>query len=541
MKNEVSIEAIGVFTFSKDIRNLDKDLHGIIKKANQTILKKGVPKDRKNEGANIVDSTINGSNLNLHIKSGLHVRAYSAILRMKKFLASELGKKFRIGIRKVIVQKISFRIPLEKEIPQNFIDEIRSSSYVKSVRKEEQTLIIILDEIKEHDLKINVPDRIINEIIKKINNFNISTKIKERCKDLSDSVTVVKKEAQPIVRKSVPKRIKFSKEPMDEALKIGWVKEFPGRGQWIYTTPYSQLFDIIKEILLNEVAKKLKFQPFMLPKVIPLEVMKKMPGYLEDIPEGMYYIFPPPRDPNTFKAFKEKVKVTKEVPREELKKALKDPDYVLAPAQCEAFWQFYGGEILDIEQLPYKLYDCSGYTYRWEGGGVEGMVRLHEFQRIELTYVGNPEQIVQIRDEIVDESIRVVDNILDMEWRITAAIPFWAKEGTIDFDAHDSKNIAAYDLEIYLPYRGDRENSEWLEIAGCFVHKLKFVNSFKIKEIKKREIWTGCTGLGVTRWIAAFLSTHGFEVENWPKAVKVKFDKNYRQIKTLSWPPEKID
>jgi seryl-tRNA synthetase len=449
---------------------------------------------------------------------------------MKKFLAIELGKKFRIGIRKVIVQKISFRMPLEEETPQNFIDEILSSSYVKSVKKEEQSLIIILHEISEHDLKINVPDRIINE-----------------CKDLSSSIRVkkhdsaAKKEVQPIVRKSKPKRIKFSKDPMDEALKIGWIKEFPGRGQWIYTTPYSQLFDIIKEILLNEIAKKLKFQPFMLPKVIPLEVMKKMPGYLEDIPEGMYYIFPPPRDPNNFKTFKEKVKATKEVPREELKKTLKNPDYVLAPAQCEAFWQFYGEEILDIKQLPYKLYDCSGYTYRWEGGGVEGMVRLQEFQRIELTYLGNPKQVVQIRDEIVDECIRVVDNILDMEWRITSAIPFWAKEGTIDFDPHDSKNIAAYDLEIYLPYRGDRENSEWLEIAGCFVHKLKFVNSFKIKEMKKREIWTGCTGLGVTRWIAAFLSTHGFEVKNWPKAVKIKFDKNYKRIKTLSWPPEKND
>jgi seryl-tRNA synthetase len=541
MKNDVSIEAIGVFTFSKDIRNFDKDLNDIIKKANQTILKKGVPKDSKNEGANVVDFIINGDKLKLCIKSGLYVRAYSAILRMKKFLASELGKKFKIGIRKVIVKKISLKISMEKGTPQNFIYEIRSSSYVKSANKEDQTLIIILDEIKENDLKKNVPDRIINEIIKKIEKFNISTKLKERQKDLSASFEVVKKEVQPIVRKSDPKRIKFSKDPMGEALKNGWIKEFPGRGQWIYTTPYSQLFDIIKEILLSEIAKKLRFQPFMLPKVIPLEVMKKMPGYLEDIPEGMYYIFPPPRDPNAFKVFKEKVKVTKEIPREELKKVLKNPDYVLAPAQCEAFWQFYGGEILDIEQLPYKLYDCSGYTYRWEGGGVEGMVRLQEFQRIELTYLGNPEQVVKIRDEIVDECVRVVDNILDMEWRITAAIPFWAKEGTIDFDPQDSKNIAAYDLEIYLPHRGDRENSEWLEIAGCFVHKLKFVNSFKIKEMKNREIWTGCTGLGITRWIAAFLSTHGFEVENWPKIVKVKFDKNYKRIKTLNWPPKKID
>ena len=113
-------------------------------------------------------------------------------------------------------------------------------------------------------------------------------------------------------------------------------------------------------------------------------------------------------------------------------------------------------------------------------------------------------------------------------------------EDNVDFDVKDSKNIAAYDLEIYLPYRGDRENSEWLEIAGCFVHQLKFINSFKIKEMKKREIWTGCTGLGVTRWVAAFLSTYGFDVETWPKRVKDKFEVNYKPVKTLNWPP-KID
>ena len=79
----------------------------------------------------------------------------------------------------------------------------------------------------------------------------------------------------------------------------------------------------------------------MLPKLIPLEVMKKMPGYLDDIPEGMYYCFPPPRDPNAFNEFKEKMKITKEISKETLKNSLKDPEYVLAPAQCEAFWQFY--------------------------------------------------------------------------------------------------------------------------------------------------------------------------------------------------------
>ncbi len=529
MDEDIRINSEGLFIFSKNIKHLEKDMQKIIKKANESILLKGTPRNRKKQGAKIVNCLIEDNKFSIDIESGTYVRAYAAILRMKKFLSNEFGKDHKIGVRKVTA-KVCIRIPLEKAHQKKIVEEIKSSSYIKSVKIEGNLLNIALNEMKEHDLKKNVPDRVYNEIKKIIEDY----KIKDGYKDLPESVTII----PPMIKKSNHKRVRFSKEPMEVALKIGWVKEFPGKGQWIYTTPYAQLFEIIKNILLEEIALKLKFQPFMLPKVIPLEVMKKMPGYLEDIPEGMYYVFPPPRDPNKFKEFKEKVKVTKEIPREELKKALKDPDYVLAPAQCEAFWEFYGGEILDVNHLPFKLYDCSGWTYRWEGGGVEGMVRLHEFQRVELTYIGSPEQVVKIRDEVVNECTEVADNIFDMEWRITAAIPFWAKEGRIDSDLHDSKKIASKDLEIYLPYRGGRESSEWLEIASCFVHKLKFVNSFKIKEVKKREIWTGCTGLGISRWIAAFLATHGFDVDTWPKAVKEKFNRDYKPIKTLSWPKE---
>ncbi|WP_455277655.1 aminoacyl--tRNA ligase-related protein [[Eubacterium] cellulosolvens] len=521
MLDRIRLETVSVITFSKDLGLAKKEIDEIIKDANETILLKGIPKNLVQEGAEIKQWRIEGKDLVLNIESGMHVRSYIAILRLKKLFSSLLGKQFKIGIRKIIANKITFRIPLVTEPPESSLKKLETSPFVKSLKIENNILIIALNEMKEHELQRNVPDRVFSEI------REILEKEEEQ---------ISTKEYLPIVKKSEPKKIKFSEEPMEVALKIGWVKEFPGKGQWTYTTPYAQLFEIIRELLITEIANNLGFQPFMLPKMIPLEVMKKMPGYLEDIPEGMYYVFPPPRDPEAFKNFKEKFKVTKEIPKKELKKALKDPEYVLAPAQCEPFWQFYGGEIFDIDDLPYKLYDCSGWTYRWEGGGVEGMVRLHEFQRIELTYLGTPEQIIQIRDNVLKESLRVADKILDMEWRITAAIPFWAKEGSVDFDVNDSKNVAAYDLEIYLPYRGDRESSEWLEIAGCFIHKSKFIDSFKIREIKKRELWTGCTGLGITRWIAAFLATNGFDPDIWPSKIREKFKKDYKLPKALLWP-----
>jgi seryl-tRNA synthetase len=321
----IRLETESVITFSKDLGLAKKEIDKIIKDANETILLKGIPRNLVQEGAKIVQWRIDGKDLVLNIESGMHVRSYIAILRLKKLFSSLLGQQFKIGIRKIIANRTIFKIPMIIEPPETGLKKLETSPFVKSLKIENDLLIIALSEMKEHELQRNVPDRVYNEV------REILEKEEEQ---------ISTKEYLPIVKKSEPKKVKFSGEPMEVALKIGWVKEFPGKGQWIYTTPYAQLFGIIRELLITEVANNLGFQPFMLPKIIPLEVMKKMPGYLEDIPEGMYYVFPPPRDPEAFKNFKEKLKITKEIPKQELKKALKDPEYVLAPAQCEPFWHF---------------------------------------------------------------------------------------------------------------------------------------------------------------------------------------------------------
>ncbi|MCX8203027.1 MAG: serine--tRNA ligase, partial [Nitrososphaeria archaeon] len=52
------------------------------------------------------------------------------------------------------------------------------------------------------------------------------------------------------------------------------------------------------------------------------------------------------------------------------------------------------------------------------------------------------------------------------------------------------------------------------------VHRDFYVNAFRIKEVKERPVWTGCVGHGISRWAAAFLARHGFEVDDWPKPIR---------------------
>lgn len=511
-----------VFTLSRDCEGIREDMAKFIEEANKTILLKGAPKDRMEEAASIKSWRAEGNRLFLLIESGTYVRAPVAVLRLRKFLEPRLGKLHRIGIRGINISDFTVVLPVPK-LPKPITGEIEAIPIIHSAELIEDKLTVKFKQLSYAELKKGIPDRTVSLIESKV--------------ESAMKIPVAVPPVVQVLKQSKQKPVKFKGDPAETALKLGWIKEFPGRGQWIYCPPYATLLEAIEELLVEEVAHKLGFQPCMLPKLIPLEVMKYMPGYLDGIPEGMYYVCPPPRDPSAFDHFKELFKVTREIPKEELRKVIKDPTYVLSPAQCEPFWFLFSHEILDADKLPIKLYDRSGWTYRWEGGGVEGLVRLQEFRRMEFVYYGLPDDIVKIRDSVLNESIRVADELLDLEWRVVPGVPFFTKEAAEISDIFDSKQVPAYDLEVYLPYRGPRETGEWLEVAAFFIHKGKFIEAFKIKEAKGREIWEGCTGMGVSRWVAGFLAQHGFDCDLWPKAVERRVRK-YEVPRTLSWPKE---
>jgi len=526
MSEEMQMRLTCTFILSQDADKAEKVIDEFVAEANKGFLVKGAPPEQSEKAAHISSWKVAGASITFIIESGPYVRATAAALRIRKALASVLGAKFKIGIRGLEVSDFKVTIPVPSIIPEATLEKIRKLPSISDVKAEQNRLSLMFRLLTDAELKRGIPDRII-ELIEK------------RLEEVLKPKPVVTVPTVPVVKQCLQKAVKFEEDPVKVAAELGWIKEFPGRGQWIYTPPFACLSEVIEGFLVEEVVSKLGFQPFMLPKLIPLEVMKLMPGYLDNIPEGMYYVCPPPRDPEFFERFKEAFKVTREVPRRELKRVVKDPDYVLDPAQCTPLWYFFNHETLNIENLPYKFYDRSGWTYRWEGGGVEGLVRLQEFRRIELVYFDVPDGVVKIRDSIVDECVRVADKILDLEWRVVAATPFFMRAGEITGDIHDSRNVAAYDIEIYLPYRGPRETAEWLEIAACFIHKTKFIEAFKIRELKNRDFWCGCTGLGVSRWVAAFLGEHGFDPDNWPEEVEKRFNRNSKPPTTLTWPPKR--
>lgn len=479
-------------TFSSELKQVRTDIESIMEKA-KPLLCRGAHKDKEAEAARVVRWRATGRDLEIELESGRYVRAHDALLRLAKLLGAELGKKHKLGLREMTASECRVVLP-STEVSKHTRAKLERLPYDVKVGK--AGVEISLKNLTEADLRGRVVDRLISMVEEAF-------------------AHVPARVAEPkVVRRGPKLDHPFREDPFEVAKRLGWVVEFPARGQWIYTEPYTKLLRAIEDIIIERVARSLGFEEVMLPKLIPLEVMQRMPGYLDGVPEGMYYVSPPSRDPDAFSSFKQKLKLTKRIPVRELGEILKEPAYVLAPAQCEPFYEIFALSRVRVENLPVKQFDRSGWTYRWEGGGVEGIVRTQEFRRMELVFMGAPDDTVSIRDEVVDRSIQVLED-LGLEWQLSVATPFYMREGSIEGDISDSRKVATYDLEVALPYK-----EGWLELGSYNVHQAKFVKSFKIKEVRNREVWTGCCGFGTSRWMVGFLTQHGFEPSRWPELIR---------------------
>ena len=508
----------GNIKFSGNAEEAKADIESFIKEANETLLKKGLGNVDPCEGSEITKWNIDNDLLNITIESGYKVRAHDGLLRLKKPLGQLLGKKYHLGVRNLHIDQYEVKIPLGDNEYQFDIESAKNLDYdISNISIDKDYATFVINNMDESEIKKQSINRIIKFVTKK------------QEEELDLTYTATKSTPGEIVGRSPEFKTYFEGDVTEAAVEKGWIKKFPGKGQWFYGPQITALQRCFEEIIIEKVIDKLEFQECLFPKLIPLDVMEKM-KYLEGLPEGMYYCSAPKRDPELFEAFKNDLIINKEIPIDLLKKGLKDPGYVIAAAQCEPFYQFFSHEVIDESEMPIKFFDKSGWTYRWEGGGSKGLDRVHEFQRMELVWLGTPEQVEKIRDATIDLSYDVA-NELELEWYTEIGDdPFYLEGRKIETRSIEFPDVPKYEMRLKIPGQ-----EKGVAVVSANVHGTHFVEGFSIKEAHQHRIWTGCTGIGLTRWLFGFLAQKGFDKENWPKLIQDKI-KEVKMPKVLTWP-----
>ena len=420
-------------------------------------------------------------------------RSHEWALRIEKKIEEFLGK-MKVGVRGIHLDRYEIEIELDKEP----LREI-SIPFAEIEIKDKKARVLISDKGEEF-LRENYVDRIIRRIKEKIDAQYYEGK----------------KEYWSLIWQSEKKKISWDKDPSEEMLKLGWIKPI-GKGKWFYFPPAAAIMRAMERIAIDEVISPLGFLEVIQPMHVSFDTWIRT-GHLEGMPGEIYYISEPgSREQEEWEKFVDLLKIKRRVDENELLKNLKPPKEGVCYAQCPNIYASMAGRTIAEESLPLLIFDHSTPSDRYEAGGKHGIERVDEFHRIEIVYIGTKEQIIQVREKLIERYRYVFDKILDLEWRMARVTPFYLQQAGI-VGREEDEIKGTIDFEAYLPYRGGRDK-EWLEIQNISIVGDKYVKAFNIKA-QKSELWSGCSGIGLERWMVAFLAQKGIDAEKWPDGFK---------------------
>lgn len=131
-----------------------------------------------------------------------------------------------------------------------------------------------------------------------------------------------------------------------------------------------------------------------------------------------------------------------------------EADLYLIPTAEVSLTNIVAGEILDARQLPLKLVahtPCFRSEAGSSGRDTRGMIRQHQFDKVEMVQIVEPDTSYQALEELTGNAEKVLQ-LLELPYRVLALCT-----GDMGFSA-----TKTYDLEVWVP-----SQDKYREISSC--------------------------------------------------------------------------
>jgi seryl-tRNA synthetase len=246
-------------------------------------------------------------------------------------------------------------------------------------------------------------------------------------------------------------------------------------------------------------ASKLTGTGFALYKGLGAKLERALINFMLDLhtkKHGYTEVFPP------FLVNRKSMTGTGQLPKlEEDMYALKDEDYFLIPTAEVPVTNMHRDDVLDEEELPI-CYTAYTACFRREAGSygkdTKGLVRVHQFNKVELVKFVKPEDSFKELEKLLEDAEEVIQ-LLDLPYRVSAL-----STGDISFAA--SK---CYDIELWAP--GTKASLEVSSCSNFTDFQARRANiKYKPKGSKKATFVHTLNGSGVAlpRLVIALLENH---------------------------------
>lgn len=246
-------------------------------------------------------------------------------------------------------------------------------------------------------------------------------------------------------------------------------------------------------------ATKITGSNFILYKGMGARLERALINFMLDLHTGKHgytEVFPP------FLVNRASMTGTGQLPKmEEDMYRLKDEDLFLIPTAEVPVTNIFRDEVLEDDKLPI-YYTAYTACFRREAGSygkdTKGLIRVHEFDKVEMVKFVRPENSYDELEKLVNDAEEVLQ-LLEIPYRVVML-------ATQDLSFAASK---CYDLEAYAP-----GIDKWLEVSSCSnfeAFQARRANiRFRKKDTKKIDFVHTLNGSGVAlaRTVVAILENY---------------------------------
>ena len=342
-----------------------------------------------------------------------------------EIVENSLKKRFhyKIDVQDLINSDVSVR---ELQVK---VDELRkkrndSSQSIAKLKKEGQDTTAVQAEVREIGDTIKNIETELTTLQDKISGYMLSIP-----NLVNESVPVGEDENsnQEVKKWGEPRQFDFTPKPHDEIGKDLGIMDF-------------------------ERAAKLAGARFVMMRGQGARLERALVNFMLDlhtIEHGYEEVLPP------FIANRETLTANGNLPKfEEDLFAIKDSDYFLIPTAEVPLTNIYRSEILDYSDLP-KYFTAHTACFRAEAGAAgrdtRGIIRLHQFPKVELVKVVHPDTSFDELEKMTADAGRVLE-LLELPYRTVLLC-----SGDMGFNS-----TKTYDLEVWIP-----SQEKYREISSC--------------------------------------------------------------------------
>jgi seryl-tRNA synthetase len=179
---------------------------------------------------------------------------------------------------------------------------------------------------------------------------------------------------------------------------------------------------------------------------------------------------------------------------------IENEELALIPTAEVPLTNLVANELLNEKELPIKL-TAHSLCFRSEAGSagrdVRGILRQHQFEKVELVQIVNPEESTAALQEILANACKVLD-LLELPYRVVELC-----NGDLGFGARKT-----FDIEVWVPSQNTyREISSCSNMGDFQARRMK--TRYKDENGKKHLVHTlNGSGLAVGRTLLAILENN---------------------------------